>query len=536
MPKLFGRPLEDNDWIKVIMVESHADYDEIPYPSGPFWRSHPCHLAFIAHLFGLETADPRACRVLELGCASGGNLLPMAHDFPESTFLGVDLSKVQVDDAQKTIEALGLKNVRIEHRSITEVGPQDGVFDFIICHGVYSWVPPEVQTRILEIGRDQLSPTGVMYVSYNALPGWHLRGAVRDMMRYHVAQFPSPKDKIRQARLLLDFLIKGSASRAEAYNKLLQDEAKLLSSLSDSYLFHEHLETFNEPLYFHQFADRMKSVNLQYLGEADFNSMLSDRFPPDTSAALKEAPLMRQEQYMDFLRSRTFRSTLMCRTDVKLRRAVPADRIEAADVALERPATYESLTWDMEPNQFAAGPVKFGVRSTVTKAAMLVMSEEWPRRMPFPELLQKSLSKLRGETVDSATEEAHRQRLLSDLMDLMSGTVLRAGIHFPTLVSFVSEKPIATPIARVQAQRGPLAVNRWHENARLDPLGHCLVRRLDGTRDRAALVECLKQDHKDGLLKIKKQEEEVTSLADNDWMAAVETGLKNLAKTGLLVG
>src|SRR5579884_2024888 len=188
---------------------SHASptsYDDIPYVSNPFLQSHPDRLATIATLFGLSIIRVDRCRVLELGCASGGNLLPMAQSFPESTFIGIDYSARQIADGQKFVEKLGLKNVQLKCLSILDITPEFGSFDYIICHGVYSWVPPPVQEKILDICRRNLTPNGIAYVSYNTYPGWHMRGMIRDMMLYHASHFTEPLTKVRQARALLDFL------------------------------------------------------------------------------------------------------------------------------------------------------------------------------------------------------------------------------------------------------------------------------------------------------------------------------------------
>lgn len=294
--------------------ESLASYDAIPYPSRPIRHSHPCRLATLPHLFGLEPTHPGKARVLELGCAAGGNLLPMAQDLPESEFFGVDLSARQIEAGQTRLARLArlagasLNNVTLEHRSIADVTDGLGVLDYIICHGVYSWVPREIQDRILEIGRRQLSPHGVLYVSYNTQPGWRLRGAVREMMQFHTNAFKDPREKIAQARSLLKFLAESAESVGEAYPTLLREEAKLLDKQSDAYLFHEHLEADNEPLYFTEFVERANLAGLSYLAEAEFAMMLSDNFGKAAAGALAEAPLLRQEQYMDFLRARTFQA------------------------------------------------------------------------------------------------------------------------------------------------------------------------------------------------------------------------------------
>src|SRR5262245_16820704 len=166
-----------------------TSYEEVPYESKPIPGSHPDSLATMAILCGMQPPPIDRCRVLELGCAAGGNLLPMAQTVPDGRFVGIDLSPRQVADGQALIDALGLTNLELRALSILDVGEDFGTFDYIICHGVFSWVPREVQDKILAICRRHLAPNGVAYVSYNTYPGWHLRGMVRDMLTYHARQF-----------------------------------------------------------------------------------------------------------------------------------------------------------------------------------------------------------------------------------------------------------------------------------------------------------------------------------------------------------
>ena len=240
----------------------------MPYSVCAFAQTRPDRLAATAALFGMTPARPDGCRVLELGAASGGNLIPMALSWPGSQFVGVDFSQRQVDDGQKIIRGLNLSNVKLACQSILDVPRDLGMFDYILCHGVYSWVPPDVQNKILEICRDHLQPQGVAYVSYNTFPGWHSRAAIREMLCYHTEQFDNPSERIREARAMLTFLVRSVGTGGSGFSALIRQEMAVLLATPDTYLLHEHLEEYNEPLYFHQFIDRAAEKDLQYLGEA----------------------------------------------------------------------------------------------------------------------------------------------------------------------------------------------------------------------------------------------------------------------------
>jgi SAM-dependent methyltransferase len=166
-----------------------TSYDEVPYKSYPYRQSHPERLATIATLFGMSTRPIEKARVLEIGCAAGGNLIPMADRLPESEFIGVDFSKRQIADGQAVISEVGLKNVRLAHGDVRKLDTELGKFDYILSHGVYSWIPDDAQDALLAACGKHLAPQGVAYISYNTYPGWHMRGMIRDIMSYRAKRF-----------------------------------------------------------------------------------------------------------------------------------------------------------------------------------------------------------------------------------------------------------------------------------------------------------------------------------------------------------
>jgi SAM-dependent methyltransferase len=332
------------------LLGAASAYDEVPYASYPYAQSHPDRLATIATLFGMSPPPIDKCRVLELGCASGGNLIPMAYGLRDSEFLGIDISAHHIAEGQALCKTLALTNIELRRFDILDLPTSLGSFDYIIAHGLYSWVPPAVQEKILKICRTHLVSQGVAYISYNTYPGWHFRGMIRDMMLYHTRQFSTPKERAAQGRALLDFLAKSVPTKDSAYGTMLQAELDLLGQLSDNYILHDHLEQANEPLYFHEFAERAGAAGLRYLGEADFNVMVTDALPQDIARTLQHISkdILRTEQYMDFVRNRTFRQTLLCHEDIVLRRALAPDVLKGLAVASSARPVQELAAIDSE--------------------------------------------------------------------------------------------------------------------------------------------------------------------------------------------
>jgi SAM-dependent methyltransferase len=513
-------------------------YDQIPYPSLAIRRTHPSHLAALARLFGVSAASPRRCRVLELGCAAGGNLLPMAMDFPDSRFLGIDASARQIADGQAVVDALGLNNIELRQLDILAIPDDLEPFDYILCHGVFSWVPRPVQDQILQIGRRLLAPHGVVYISYNTYPGWYLRAVVRDMMRYHVRNFQDPREKIGQARALLDFLVKSAGGRTEAYRQVLRDEAELLNMREDAYLFHEHLEDTNQALYLHEFLERAEEVGLQYLADTEFSAMLPSEFGPEVAGLLDQAPLVVQEQYLDFLRNRSFRGTLLCPAALELQRQIDPLRLAGCDVSLEMhlempgtmPLAGESLVCHTAGETIRAS-------QPVTQAAIICLNEIWPESLSFEELCTATIQRLAtGGLSVSEADDRWRRTLAQDLMMLYSRRLLRVLVDCPRCTTQISGFPTVTPLTRWQARQGDSVANHRHESLRLTDPSRCLVPHLDGRHDRDALREILGQAVTNGPLEVRREGELLDQVGTETLDRILDHTLRWLGEKALLVG
>ena len=246
-----------------------AAYDAVPYESHAFPQTAPGHLAAIAYLFGLDAPDVSTARVLEIGCAAGGNLIPFAAWHPQARVVGIDLSQVQIDQGRRLVQALGLANLELLQGDIAAMDLAAlGQFDFIICHGVYSWVPENVQEAILSAFDTMLAPEGVAYISYNVYPGWKAKEIVRDAMMLRGGERATPEEKLSYARGMIDFL-EEVAPADSVLARALADYRAESTNARDYYVLHEHLETFNTPCYFLEFGRRAEPYRLAYLADAN---------------------------------------------------------------------------------------------------------------------------------------------------------------------------------------------------------------------------------------------------------------------------
>ena len=519
-----------------------VSYDQVPYHSGPFRQTHPSHLAVLPTLFGMAPPRIRGARVLELGCASGGNLIPMAQSFPESQFLGVDLSSRQVAAGRETIAKLQLPNVDLRHASIMDVDASYGQFDYVLCHGVYSWVPRPVQDKILQIAAKNMVRGGVCYVSYNVYPGWHMRGVVRDMMQYHTAGFDEPQTKIDQARLLLAFLNRTATTGGTAYRQVLADEAKIVSEHSDSYLFHEHLEEVNEPLYFHQFMDRVNDAGLAYLGDSNFSTMLTDRLDNEAATLLRNTSILRQEQYMDFLRNRMFRCSVLCHQGLAIDRAVQAARLVTCDVSLDvrmelpSPPSLATEHWEI-----AHRNEKITVAHPATRLALDILNRRWPASISVESLCDEVDAALAQANIRSGSpgwqseEVPARRTLLGDLMTLFARGIVTAWHEPPPQAISVSDRPLASAYARLQALTSPVVTNQRHESVRLGDLPRSIISQLDGQHDHAQLLEWLGTSITEGTFRVLCDDQPVEAVDAATLEKILDAVLTSLRTTALLM-
>jgi SAM-dependent methyltransferase/methyltransferase-like protein len=521
-------------------MESNT-YDEVPYESHPYAQTHPSRLAVVARLFGLDPPPVETARVLELGAAAGGNLVPFAEAFPQSRCVGVDLSARQVADGAAFVGQLGLANVELRHASITDLDESSGTFDYVICHGVFSWVPTAVRDAILDVCARRLAPNGVAYVSYNTYPGWHMRGMIRDMMRYHAMRFPDAKQRVGQARALLDFL--AASNRQEgAYSTLLKSELESVRRQADHYLFHEHLEENNDPLYFHQFVSMAEAHGLRYLGEARVGTMVTGNFGPDVQKTLRTlaADQVQTEQYMDFLRNRTFRETLLVPAA-----AAPNWTIDPAAVRSMHVASGGKSATKAAPDIRTEAPAQYQTRSGMTlstnrpllKAAMQVLTGRWPGTTSFADLLAEARGLL-DRPADTLDDDA-KTLALGLVNTYISSDLLEFHAAAVPVSREVGERPEALRSARRRAGGGAAMVtNRRHELVKLTDLDKRLVPLLDGTRTRPELLEALAADALAGQLQVARNNKPVTGeAAVRDALAAVlDPALTVLAGHALLVG
>jgi SAM-dependent methyltransferase len=447
-------------------------YNAVRYPTYAQSQTHPDHLATLATIFGLSPAPARRCRMLDIGCGTGGNLIAIATGLPESEFVGVDLAGEPIAEGQRIISQLGLRNIELRAMDLMDFGPEFGTFDYIIAYGVFTWVPDFVRRKMFEIAAAQLSPHGVAMFSYNTFPGFHLRRIVRDMLRYEIAGIEDPRKAIDQANWLMQFLMDAEPA-ADTYDTCLRKELETTMQRPPGGLFHDELAEGTTAFYFHEVAGMAREHSLQYLAEAEFFMMQPHLRGEKTEETLRrfEGDVIRREQYLDFLRGRRFRQTLFCRGELPIEREVKPARMRG--LLFSCPARADAKGRYVRATGIPIKPVH-----PLAVAALQGLSASWPRRLSFSQLLD-----------GCGCGEENADNLCQILLGCYSAGIIDAHLDAPQFAVEAGERPVLSPLARMQFAEEDTAVNLCHTLVRI-PEEPCLrmTQLLDGSRDRAELA------------------------------------------------
>lgn len=528
-------------------------YEQVPYRARPCPDSHPSRLAAVARLLGLEAPPVETCRVLELACGDGSNLIAIAASLPGASCYGLDLSPRHIAEGTAEAAALGLKNVALRQRDVLDIdleGDELGEYDYILAHGFYSWVPRPVQDRLLAICRRHLTQTGLAFVSYNINPGWRIHSVLRDFMLMHTRGLTDPAARVAGAQAAIELLSQATAGSSNEMVQFLGTYARIFKghiealggARRESALLYDSLFEFNSPVYFSQFVNHAARNGLKYVAEADFQMAMLDRFPEPVAQtlALSAGSHLDLEQYADFTRMKMFRQSVLCHAE-----RAPSAILDAAQLC----GLHIAGRARPEPADAATGLVKLTAPSgaalttdhALTQAAIGALSDAWPRALPFESLVNEARARLgqpplpaealqRGlrddgaegieglgeapeidadgapgaddapgtDDADDAAPAAVAAEEAATLgVNLLrayahGGGLLRIGAFPPAVATEPGERPTALPYARRQAQTGDEVTSAYHENFTLEPTSLALLPLLDGTRDRAALLQAVR--------------------------------------------
>jgi SAM-dependent methyltransferase len=446
------------------------------YPAMSHPVADPAAFVVAARFAGFEPPDPARARVLEIGCATGHHLLPLAMRWPQAEFTGIDANPDAVQCARALANEAGLSDRMDFHASALEdFDAQGKTWDIIIAHGFFSWVPDEVKRDLLAFCARHLATNGLAVVSFNVEAGWRARMQVVRKVRA-IQQAGQDMDAIASLQLLR------SATQEIDETTIIDD----MLAKGPSILPFDDFAPVNDPWRLDTFAAEADAAGLRWLGESN----VADNRPPGWSAddevAASEvrgrlAPVD-FHHWMDERARRTFRSALLCRGDAPVTGKMSISAV--FDLAL-RPASPEPPTG-----------------SELARRIHAALMEHWPSA-PVAKLLT-------GRLTDVPAPELAREIC----REIIHGR-LWARCESLTIPQRIPDRPALDPLRLACARRRLPVVDAWHRPCLFPDEQRPVLELIDGSL---------------GLTELKSQATRIAPHLDFDrWIA-------HLHERGMFVG
>ena len=284
---------------------------DTPYTWGYYTELNPVFLNYVCVLNGHEARPlDRPFTYCDLGSGNGVTVTGLAQLFPQASFFGIDFNAEHVANGAALAADAKLSNIKFLH---ADFGALDARalpdFDFVVLHGVYSWIDPETRNRVREFLAAKVKPGGVVYVSYDCLPGWAAIAPLCELMVQHTRALVT--DSSTKASAALDFLKFLRDHKAAFFEdnpplKVFLDE---IAAQDIRYVAHEFFGAAVKPYYFREVATEMRSAGLIYSGSAVAHLNFIDLAVPAEFRPLlaKSASRHEYESNGDFIRNQRFR-------------------------------------------------------------------------------------------------------------------------------------------------------------------------------------------------------------------------------------
>jgi hypothetical protein len=275
------------------------------------------------------------------------------------------------------------------------------------------------------------------------------------------------------------------------YGALLTEESEYIRQKPDSYLLHDHLEEVNDPVYFHEFVGRAAAKGLRFVSEVQGNIVALEGLPSPVADGLRRLASddVELEQFLDFLINRRFRQSVLCHAELTPRRHAQPEDLAKLEVAAPR----------------SDRPLPFPMRNEgLLRGALAHLAAAWPLGVPWgslPRLARTPIGSASGAGA-AASESRDEQDLAADLICCYNLKLVEFRTHKPPYVVEISDRPLASPLARHQAATGNIVTSLRHEAGRVNDFSRIVLRHLDGAHDRSAILRALDRARNEGRLVI----------------------------------
>lgn len=512
--------------------------------SKPVFQTSPGHLRAVAHLYGIDTVPLREARILELGCGTGGNLLPHALGYPSSVVVGVDVDSESVAYGQQVIAELGVQNQQLFAVGLDVLlGIEDlGEFDYILVHGSYALVDADTRLALMHFCRKHLSPLGLACFGYPTYPGQKSHDVLRDAVQLHSGLASTESDRLSSAKAMLTFMAHGlDARNPMAAN--VRKQAVLAERKTDLAVALEFLEGFGQPCYFVEFNDLAQQAGFVYVGDAEPHTELAGSYPSNVRNLYQiinpEGNKVLGQQYLDFASGRASRMSLLTHAS------------RAADVtAFPQLKRLRDLRWagsfkrvvtdngTVSNGHTDAAGEELGTDDRTSLRILDVLGSAWPFSLDFDTLtynVRSPAASLRPDDDPQATVANALGALFTQGRGLLRPSLEESPYDLspalqlgavPGLVLLTGDRAADMPYRMA-------ILNLWSDAVvvALDPVERAMLPHFDGKRDLASQVATLR-----ALLEPGETSGDERKAANLRARKALSKLVDKLRRHGLLVG
>ncbi len=376
----------------------------------------PQRLSLIALLAGQR--PPRLDQpfhLVDFGCGQGVGLCLQAALHPQALFTGIDVLPTHISHGRQLAAAAGLTNVSFQDADLIALAAQSGAapttapqpplhpppgsIDFVVCHGVLSWVSREVQQAIWQLASSCLRPGGLLALSYNAFPGTLSAVPFQHLVRSLQDSHEAGSASLEAALQLSQRLQQSGAGLFHAQpglSALLED----LPSRDPAYLPHEYNQTHWQPRFSDAVIRLAAGHGFSFLATASLVESFEALLPAPFRALIAEHSDPAQRQLLrDLLVNTSFRRDLYARGldrpwpldsqqalgDIRILRLISAEQLECSQ-------PQELFRFDLSFGTMQGNPDWFGafLRALGSEPRRIadLTSLEGIGPIPLPELLQ----------------------------------------------------------------------------------------------------------------------------------------------------
>lgn len=251
---------------------SQSQIIDTPYSFNYFKELSPVNLNYVAALNSFTPCSiEKEFTYCDLNCGNGISINLLAAAYPQGKFIGIDSNPQHIENAKKMTQQGHLNNVNFTCISFNKINSIDiPACDFIVLHSIINYLGEKYREIIFEIIKQKLKPNGLIYVSYNAMPGWANSIPVRETIKQYTDQLKGNVLEKAQAGLNYLRLLQEEKAAIFQNNQVIKNYLDVILQEEPSFIVHEYLQKYCNAFYFKEINSCFKKINMGFTGSMPF--------------------------------------------------------------------------------------------------------------------------------------------------------------------------------------------------------------------------------------------------------------------------